>query len=229
MTVKVAEPKIRTEQNPPKKDLKTFSGKITKVLLVGNNPIQLTKYYNLIYNFKFRRFEVGCCFCLSDCLSKMRKFNPDCVLIDDDYPLEEIKALAGKIRTRRNIPVMLLKESVYKELDQLSNFTFIHKENLSSDTLCRSILQTIKEHAEKHNCEGNGTVKGTGITKTISGKENDGRSDSGSSKAKKFYKEREKTEFIRNSGVFMFLKRISSYVKSFFNKLMELSYRFLTA
>ncbi|MDN5201749.1 hypothetical protein QQ008_10260 [Fulvivirgaceae bacterium BMA10] len=117
------------------------------VLLVGNNPIEMTKLYGYLSAIKGKKIIAEYCFSARDSLIKALKLKPACILIDDSIDNLSIKRLMegiGRHVKTRDIPLTLLKSSNKRQVSDYGFSDFLMKENLSSENLYRSILNLIK-------------------------------------------------------------------------------------
>ena len=117
--------------------------------MIGNNPIELSKVYEMILNFKKKRFVAITAFKLQDGVGRFIQYQPQCVLIDDSIGEDLIKLFIQKLHRHRNpeykkVPLILLKSSAKVEMPSFGISDFLLKATLSSDNLCRAILKSIK-------------------------------------------------------------------------------------
>ena len=113
------------------------------VLLIGNNPMELNPVHDKLKNSQSIKFITEISFNISDALMKIFKFEPNCILVDDNLENKNIKKLTGNMKKderTRHIPITLLKSSNYKQILSNGIMDFLLKDNLSADKLYRSIL-----------------------------------------------------------------------------------------
>jgi CheY-like chemotaxis protein len=145
MTVTVAEPEKQVALISSKLQSSSSITVPLRVLLVGNNPMELNTYYYALKNYRMRKYDVDCCFRLKDGIKKLFHESFDCILVDDNFPLKDINGFIKKLKNEKIFtPVILLKSSLYNDIEKIDSH-FLHKENLTSESLSRNIVQKIKE------------------------------------------------------------------------------------
>ncbi|QSE98155.1 hypothetical protein [Fulvivirga lutea] len=116
------------------------------VFLIGNNPIELSSVYTQLKQIKSSVVNAEIGFELSGLFRKIRKFKPSCILIDDNVEKIKIKKILKKLTQNsdtRDIPITVLKNSNYSEGYSEAQ-DYLLKENLTSEKLSRSILNSIR-------------------------------------------------------------------------------------
>ena len=84
------------------------------ILLVGNNPRELTDIYSSISAFKSPSFKLEVAFDLRNIFRRIRKFKPATILIDDRLNHRKLNRLIKRIHRNahtHDIPVTILKSS----------------------------------------------------------------------------------------------------------------------
>lgn len=121
-------------------------GELLKLLVVGNNPIELSKVLDQIEKID-RPKDVKIAFDFHSIIDRLSGFKPDFILIDDNIGRSELRhvvdALLSERRTR-NIPITVLKNSNYEEAIGSGVLDFILKENLSGDKIYKALSNTLK-------------------------------------------------------------------------------------
>ena len=115
------------------------------VLLVGNDPAEISKLYYRINNFKNPLFRIAIAFNLKRIFRRIRRFKPASILIDDRLNRKKLRRLIKRLHRNpntREIPVTLLKSTnnevgVGAEIDD-----FVLKENLTAEKLQGSSTAT---------------------------------------------------------------------------------------
>lgn len=82
------------------------------VLLVGNNPIELSKVFDSIRNVPGKRILTEIAFDIKTILERLVKFRPNYILIDDNIGKLELKnavRMLGKDKKTKDIPIAILK------------------------------------------------------------------------------------------------------------------------
>ena len=123
------------------------TNKSVNVLLIGNNPVEVGSIYSLLKKIKKKRFITYTAFDFKNIFTRILKFKPNFILIDDAFAKAKIKKLIARLsrnRKTKDIPVAILKSSNYYESLNEGVSEFISKENLTSDYLYHSILNSTK-------------------------------------------------------------------------------------
>lgn len=117
------------------------------ILLIGNNPSELGGIYNLLKSIKNRTFRTEIQFDLSNIFRRISRFNPACILIDDNLErlklIKLVRSLNRHVRTR-DIPITVIKNSNYSEPPIQEAQDFLLKESLTSEALDKSIFNSIR-------------------------------------------------------------------------------------
>lgn len=131
-------------------DMSALSSKTSdtvNIFLIGNNPTDLGWIYKMLKSIKNRTFRTEIHFDLSNVLKKISQFNPACILIDDNLErlklIKLVRHLNNHVRTR-HIPITVIKNSNYNEASIQEAQDFLLKDSLTSDTLDRSIFNSIR-------------------------------------------------------------------------------------
>jgi chemotaxis response regulator CheB len=122
------------------------AGELLKLLVVGNNPIELSKVLDQINKID-RVKEVRIAFDFQSIIDRLSGFKPDFILIDDNIGRAELRHVVDELlseRRTRNIPITVLKNSNYEEAISSGVMDFILKENLSGDKLYKSLRNSLK-------------------------------------------------------------------------------------
>jgi CheY-like chemotaxis protein len=124
--------------------------KPVNVLLIGNNPIDLSSVYTQLISIKNKqkRFAAITAFSLEDSLKRLFQYKPHCILIDDTFSAPNIKIfmrLLGRQKNKKlkNIPVALLKSSNRQDLPSNGIQDFLLKSTLTPDSLSKAILKAM--------------------------------------------------------------------------------------
>lgn len=117
------------------------------ILVVGNNPIELSTMVKKLESSVGQRIVTQTSFDSKSTFERLDRHTPDFILIDDNIGREELQALVKKLasfRATREIPITVLKNSNYREAISTGVLDFMLKENLTSESLYRSIRNSIK-------------------------------------------------------------------------------------
>ena len=88
------------------------------VLLIGNNPIDLTRTLEKLNQIHGRRIITEIAFDLRSIVERLIKFNPNFILIDDNIGRSDLTQTINTLsRTRKtkDVPITVLKNSNYRE------------------------------------------------------------------------------------------------------------------
>src|SRR5882672_2976776 len=121
-------------------------GETLKLLVVGNNPIELSRVLDQIEKID-RRKEIRIAFDFQSIIDRLSNFKPDFILIDDNIGKAELRHAVDELlggRHTKNIPITVLKNSNYREAISTGVMDFILKENLSGDSISKALLNSFK-------------------------------------------------------------------------------------
>lgn len=118
------------------------------ILLVGNNPIELSSILEKLNKVRGPKIITEIAFDLQSILQRLLHFQPHFILIDDNIGKTEmtltIQALEANIKTR-NVPITLLKSSNYEEAFGASSILdYLLKQNLSSEGIHMMLRNSLK-------------------------------------------------------------------------------------
>ncbi len=108
------------------------------VLMIGNNPLELNKVFDCLKRLSEKRVITEFAFDLKSGLSKLKKFHPNFILLDDNLGRQELTHAIGSLahsHKTKNIPITVLKNSNYHEAFGGAAMNYVLKENLSGDLL----------------------------------------------------------------------------------------------
>ena len=117
------------------------------VLLIGNNPNELSNYNSNLINDKQARYVTDVSFDLKESIKKVFQNNPGYILVDDCFGIEPLKRFIRKIRSKnktQNIPVALLKSTNKSQLLISGIQDYFLKDNFSADRLYHAIKNSRK-------------------------------------------------------------------------------------
>jgi CheY-like chemotaxis protein len=118
------------------------------VLLIGNNPIDLSKTLEKIHQVRGRKIITEIAFDLRSIVERLINFTPNFILIDDNIGRTELtQAVTTLSRSRktRNTPITVLKNSNYSEASPSAGILdYILKQNFSPEALYTAIRNSLK-------------------------------------------------------------------------------------
>ncbi len=119
---------------------------VLKLLVVGNNPIELSKVLDKVERLD-RRKEVRIAFDFQSIVDRLSNFKPDFILVDDNIGKTELRQVVDQLlreRRTKHIPITVLKNSNYREAIGNGVYDYILKENLSTESIYRAIVNSFK-------------------------------------------------------------------------------------
>jgi hypothetical protein len=117
------------------------------VLLVGNNPIELSHVLDNLNKVEGKNVITEIAFDLKSIVERLIKFQPQYILIDDNIgrvALKNMVTVLIKGRKTKDIPITVLKNSNYHEAISTGVLNYVLKENLSGDSLYTALNNSIK-------------------------------------------------------------------------------------
>lgn len=122
------------------------TGETLKLLVVGNNPIELSRVLEQIEKID-RQKDVKIAFDFHSIIDRLAHFTPDFILIDDNIGRNELRQVVDQLlseRRTRNIPITVLKNYNYREAITSGVMEFLLKENLSGDKIYKALRNSLK-------------------------------------------------------------------------------------
>ena len=125
----------------------TKSSEPLHVLLIGNNPIDLTKTLEKINQMHGRRIITEIAFDLRSILERLIKFNPNYILIDDNIGKTELTQTIetlSKSRKTKDVPITVLKNSNYRESSTTGILDYVLKQNFTAESFYSILRNSFK-------------------------------------------------------------------------------------
>ncbi|SKC74740.1 hypothetical protein [Ohtaekwangia koreensis] len=118
------------------------------ILLVGNNPIELSSVLKNLQAVQGFKIVTEIAFDLKSTVERLIRFNPNFAIIDDNLGKTElretIQTLSSNKKTK-DIPIMVLKNSNYKEAFGGSNvLDYLLKQNLSPEAIYNTLKNSLR-------------------------------------------------------------------------------------
>jgi two-component SAPR family response regulator len=118
------------------------------VLVVGNNPLELSSMLNKIGHIPGRIIKTETAFDTRSIIDRLLRFRPNFILIDDNIGLQALNdtvfALAHNRKTK-HVPITVLKNSNYTEASASpSVIDYILKGTLTAEALYTSLRNSLK-------------------------------------------------------------------------------------
>jgi chemotaxis response regulator CheB len=117
------------------------------VLLIGNNPIDLTKTLEKLNQIHGMRIITEIAFDLRSIVERLMKFNPNYILIDDNIGKSELTQAINTLSKRRktkDIPITVLKNSNYHESSPSGILDYVLKQHFSADSFYSMLRNSLK-------------------------------------------------------------------------------------
>ena len=117
------------------------------VLLIGNNPIDLTKTLEKINHLRGFRIITEIAFDLRSIIERLMSFSPNYILIDDNIgktELTETINTLSKTRKTKDVPITVLKNSNYHESTPTGILDFVLKQNFTAESFYSILRNSLK-------------------------------------------------------------------------------------
>lgn len=128
--------------------LQTSPADPVNILLIGNNPIEMSTLLATISKVPGRKIITEIAFDVKSCWARLINFQPNFILIDDNIGKQElgftVDSLANNEKTRE-IPITVLKNSNYEQtIVSADILDYLLKKDLTADSLYNAIKNTLK-------------------------------------------------------------------------------------
>ncbi|BDD00286.1 response regulator [Persicobacter psychrovividus] len=123
------------------------SAQSLRVLMLGNNPIELGRLYDLLQASKEQEYQLEVSFNEHDALRKATNFKPDCIVLDDNLDKEQIQHFSEMLQQDqylRHVPITLVKNSNRWSVVAKGIHEYVLKNMLSTKTLSRAVLNAVR-------------------------------------------------------------------------------------
>ena len=117
------------------------------VLLIGNNPIDLTKTLEKLNQIHGRRIITEIAFDLKSIVERLINFNPNFILIDDNIGKSELTQTIhtlSKSRKTKDVPITVLKNSNYRESSTTGILDYVLKQHFSAESFYSILRNSLK-------------------------------------------------------------------------------------
>ena len=118
-----------------------------RVLVVGNNPIELSNLFDKLSKDKGKHIITETAFDLKTINERLSKFLPDYILIDDNIGKPELKVTMNSLlsdRKTKNIPITVLKNSNYQEFIDMGILSYVLKDSVTIDSLYKELKNALR-------------------------------------------------------------------------------------
>lgn len=117
------------------------------VLIIGNNPIEMTGIYNILVGFRSKSYLTDVCFNLKDCFDRINKSKPEVILVDDNLGAKHIQKMALVLRQNpktSNIKIIALRSSS-RSFQAIKNIDdHIIKDSINAKSLDKTIDKSLQ-------------------------------------------------------------------------------------
>ncbi|MBX2961311.1 MAG: hypothetical protein KF687_02295 [Cyclobacteriaceae bacterium] len=118
------------------------------ILLVGNNPIELSSILNTVKGLPNRLINTEIAFDLNSIWQRLIRFKPNYILIDDNIGYKQltqtVSTLSANPKTR-DIPITVIKNSNYTESAFSNDIAdYLLKQNLTPESLYVVLRNSLK-------------------------------------------------------------------------------------
>ncbi len=113
-----------------------------QLLLVGNNPIELSSVVDHLKDIRHQPIVARFAFDLRSSLHCLTRFDPSYILIDDNIGAFELKETVHKFaqhKKTKDVPITIIKNSNYEATLFDTPLDYVLKSNLSSDRILKTL------------------------------------------------------------------------------------------
>ena len=117
------------------------------VLVVGNNPIEISRLFDKLSQDKGKRIVTETAFDLKTVHERLSRFHPDYILIDDNIGKSELKITMNSLlndRRTKDIPITVLKNSNYQEFIDMGILSYVLKDNVTIESLYNELKNSLR-------------------------------------------------------------------------------------
>lgn len=115
------------------------------VLLVGNNPLEMSIVYEKLYDLKDKIKRIETAFSQADMLNKIHLTHPNCIILDDNLGLKPLKAIIKNVNelSKEAISITLLKTHNKQEVTSGVQ-EYILKDEIDSIRIYNALRNALK-------------------------------------------------------------------------------------
>lgn len=126
----------------------SHSQESVNILLIGNNPIEMSSMLDTIAKVPGRKIITEIAFDVKSSWQRLVKFQPTFILIDDNIGRSELSQTVDSFvhnSKTRDVPITVLKNSNYEEAVVSADIMdYLLKKNLTAESLYNAIKNTLK-------------------------------------------------------------------------------------
>jgi PleD family two-component response regulator len=140
---------IQTSKTTENSDLNEMLGvrrEKIPVLIIGNNPIEMTSFYNMLIGNPMKHYLADVCFDVKDSFIRINRQKPDVILIDDNLFIDDINKLIRVLNQNtktKSIKIIVLKSSNwnYNVIDNVNDYVL--KDTINGNVLDQLIQKNL--------------------------------------------------------------------------------------
>jgi CheY-like chemotaxis protein len=125
----------------------TKQADVLNVLVVGNNPIDLSHTFESLLKIREHKIMTEIAFDLTSILERLVYFRPNFIVIDDNIGRLELQLMVQallKNRKTKDIPITILKNSNYEEALNTGVMNYVLKKALTGESLYTALQNSLK-------------------------------------------------------------------------------------
>lgn len=116
------------------------------VLIIGNNPIEITSVFNTLMSIRSKSYFADVCFDVRDSFDRIAKAKPEIILIDDNLMLDDVRKLVRVLKQNsktKDIKTIVLKSTNwnYAVIDNVDDY--IMKDTINAEMLDKLIEKNL--------------------------------------------------------------------------------------
>jgi CheY-like chemotaxis protein len=119
-----------------------------QILLVGNNPIDMSRIVEKINQINGANVITEIAFDLKSIVERLINFNPNFILIDDNIGKHQLHEAVEELAhrpTTRHTPITILKNSNYEESGASGGMLdYLLKTNITTESLCNTVRNSLR-------------------------------------------------------------------------------------
>ncbi|NJN25387.1 MAG: hypothetical protein HC819_05145 [Cyclobacteriaceae bacterium] len=117
------------------------------VLIIGNNPLEMTSIYNILSGIRSKNYLADFCFSVKDSIERITKTKPEVIFVDDNLRRDDIQKLIRVLKQNvktRAIKILALKSSNWSLpfIEYVDDY--ILKDTLRADVLDKIITKNLQ-------------------------------------------------------------------------------------
>ncbi|MBX2899323.1 MAG: hypothetical protein KF775_06720 [Cyclobacteriaceae bacterium] len=117
------------------------------VLLVGNNPIDLSRTQQGLTEIQNHKVTTETAFDVLSINERLNRFSPNFILLDDNLGLVGLHTIVQTLQTHRktrHVPITVLKNSNYEETAHWGVLNYVLKQATTGEGLYKAFLNSLK-------------------------------------------------------------------------------------